>query len=82
MAFEEEEYEKGGSWFISFVIGVLIGAGAALLLAPKAGRQTREQLKDMAMDAKGKAEGYYGQVKGKITTAMHKEKETAQEGGE
>jgi gas vesicle protein len=76
---EENEFEKGGSWLISFLLGALLGAGAALLLAPKAGQQTREQLKGMAKDAKGKAEGYYDQVKGKVTTAMHRGKETAQE---
>lgn len=79
MAYEEGDLEKGGSWLISFLLGALLGAGAALLLAPKAGQQTREQLKGMAKDAKGKAEGYYDQVKGKITTAMQKGKETAQE---
>lgn len=79
MAYEADEFEKGGSWLISFLLGALLGAGAALLLAPKAGRQTREQLKGMAMDAKGKAGGYYDQVKGKITTAMQKGKESAEE---
>jgi gas vesicle protein len=73
MAHEEEDYEKGASWLISFLLGALLGAGAALLLAPKAGQQTREQLKGVAMDAKGKAEGYYDQVKDKITTTMHKD---------
>lgn len=76
MANEEETYEKSGSWLISFLLGALLGAVAALLLAPKAGSQAREQLKGLAMDAKGKAEGYYDQVKGKITTAMHKDRET------
>ena len=82
MANNEEEYEKGTPWFISFLIGALIGAGAAFLLAPKAGRQTREQLKGVAKDAKDKAEDYYGQVKEKITTAIHRGKEGAQESGE
>lgn len=82
MAYEEDEFEKGGSWLISFLLGALIGAGAALLLAPKAGRQTREQIRGMAMDAKGKAGGYYDQVKGKITTAVQKGKETAEEAKE
>ena len=79
MDHEENEFQKSGSWLISFLLGALLGAGAALLLAPKAGPQTREQLKGMAKDAKGKAEGYYDQVKGKITTAMHRGKETTQE---
>lgn len=79
---DENEFQKSGSWLISFLLGALFGAGAALLLAPKPGQQTREQIKGMAKDAKGKAEGYYGQVKGKITTAMHRGKETSEEGTE
>jgi gas vesicle protein len=82
MAYEGEDYDKGGSWLISFLLGALVGAGAALLLAPKAGNQTREQLKGMAMDAKGKTGDYYDQVKGKITTAVQKGKEIVQEGKE
>lgn len=82
MEYEQEDLEKGGSWLISFLLGALLGAGAALLLAPKAGQQTREQLKGMAMDAKGKAGGYYDQVKGKVTTAMQKGKEIAQQSAE
>jgi gas vesicle protein len=79
MAYEEEDFDKGGSWVISFLLGALLGAGAALLMASKAGHQAREQLKGMAMDAKGKAGGFYGQVKGKITTAMQKGKESVEE---
>jgi gas vesicle protein len=79
MAYEEDDLEKSGSWLISFLLGALLGAAATLLLAPKAGRQTREQLRDMAKDAKGKAEGYYDQVKGKVTTAMHREKDTSRD---
>jgi gas vesicle protein len=79
MAYEEEEFEKSGSWLILFFLGVLFGAGAVLLLVTKAGHQTREQIRGMAMDAKGKAGGYYDQVKGKITTAMHKAKEIVEE---
>mgnify|MGYP000262396995 CR=1 FL=1 len=75
MTSAEEEFQKGGSWLISFLIGALVGAGAALLLAPKAGRQTRDQLKEIAKEAKEKAGVYYDQVKEKVTSAMHKEKE-------
>ena len=67
MKYEESDYEtSSGSWLLTFVLGGLIGAALALLMAPKAGSQTREQLKDMAQGAKEKAEGYYGQARSKM----------------
>ena len=49
--------EKGsGSGFGAFVIGALLGAGAALLLAPKSGRETQDELKEHVRKWKGVAE--------------------------
>ena len=53
----------------------VIGAGVALLVAPKTGEETRRMIKDMAEDAKEKAEGYYEQVKGKATSYVEKGKD-------
>jgi gas vesicle protein len=50
----------------------LIGAAVALLVAPRSGRQTREQIKDLAEDAKEKAEECYDKAKSQISTAMEK----------
>lgn len=44
---------------LSFLLGGLVGAGAALLLAPKSGKETREQIKGMAKDIKEKAESAF-----------------------
>lgn len=80
MKYEESDYETGaGSWFLSFVLGGLIGAAVALLIAPKSGRQTREQIKDMAQDAKERAGDYYDQARGKLSTAMQKGAEMFQQ---
>jgi gas vesicle protein len=73
MKLEENDYEtSSGSWLLSFVLGGLIGAAVALLMAPKSGRQTREQIKDMAQDAKEKAEDYYDQARSRFSTAVQK----------
>lgn len=73
MKYGENEFETGsGSWLLSFVLGGLIGAAVALLVAPRSGRQTREQIKDMAEDAKERAEDYYDKAKNQISTAMQK----------
>jgi gas vesicle protein len=74
----EMKYEAGdygthsGSWLLSFFLGGVVGAAVALLLAPKSGRQTRGQIKDIAQDYKEKAEGYYDQAKSKMSTIVQK----------
>lgn len=40
------EVEKGMSATVGFMLGVMIGAGAALLLAPAPGNETRRRLGD------------------------------------
>ncbi len=74
----EESYGAGPLIF-SFFLGGLIGAGVALLLAPKPGRETREKIKEFAGEAREKAEEVIDQVKGKVTTAVEKGKELYEE---
>ena len=52
-------------------IGItIIGAAVALLVAPKAGEETRQQIKDAAESVKAKGEDYYKQVKETVTSAL------------
>lgn len=66
---------SAGTVLLSFFVGGLIGAGVALLTAPKTGEETRRMIKDLAEEAKEKAEDYMGQVKGKATTYVEKGRE-------
>jgi gas vesicle protein len=45
-----------GSLLTAFVLGAAAGAAIALLTAPRSGRETRAQLKDVALDLKKKIE--------------------------
>ncbi len=45
-----------GGYLAALAIGALAGAGIALLLAPRSGRETREALAEKARDIKEKAE--------------------------
>lgn len=77
-----EHEERGhhiGALVFSFFLGGLLGAGIALLLAPKSGSEIREKIKGLAEEAKGKAEGVIEEVKGKITSAVEKGKELYEE---
>ncbi|MCH7992613.1 MAG: YtxH domain-containing protein [Gemmatimonadetes bacterium] len=49
------ERESGGG-VGSFVLGALVGAGLALLFAPKTGAETQEELKEQARKLRGIAE--------------------------
>jgi len=45
-----------GSFLSAFLLGATAGAAIALLVAPRSGRETRAQLKDVALDLKQKME--------------------------
>jgi gas vesicle protein len=70
----EDEGYGSGSILLSFLLGGLVGAGFALLLAPQSGRETRQKIKELSEDAKEKAMGYVEDVKGKVTSNIEKGK--------
>jgi gas vesicle protein len=49
------ERDSGGA-FGTFVLGALVGAGLALLLAPQSGAETQEEIKEHALRLKSAAE--------------------------
>lgn len=46
----------GSAFFAGLVIGGLVGAGLALLLAPQSGEETRAQIRDQSLMLKDRAE--------------------------
>ncbi|MCL5024644.1 MAG: YtxH domain-containing protein [Nitrospirae bacterium] len=73
MRHDEEGYGVS-SIFLSFLLGGLLGAGAALLLAPKSGRETRLRIRELADDVKDRAEDYVDQAKSRVTSVLDKGK--------
>ncbi|MHB8111107.1 MAG: YtxH domain-containing protein [Syntrophorhabdaceae bacterium] len=72
----QHESEVGtGSIILSFFIGGIVGAGVALLMAPKTGEETRRIIKDFAEDARDRAGDYVGHVKDKASTYVDKGKD-------
>jgi gas vesicle protein len=45
---------KQNSILVPMLVGGIVGAALGLLLAPKPGRETRKQIKDLAIDTKQK----------------------------
>jgi len=67
---DDESGFNAGSVMLSFLLGSVVGAGVALLLAPKSGEETRRQIRDLAEEAKDKAGGYIGQAKAKMDSVF------------
>ena len=63
----QDNDNKTGTVLISFLIGGIIGAGVALLLAPQSGKRTRKQMLDAAEDVRDYASGYAKKLKEKIS---------------
>jgi gas vesicle protein len=72
---EEGSGASAGAVILSFFLGGLVGAGVALLLAPKAGSETRQKIKELAEEVKEKAGGYYEQARDKASSAVEVGKE-------
>lgn len=70
----EEDGYGAGSIFLSFLLGGLVGAGFALLLAPQSGSETRQKIRELSEEAREKAKGYVGDVKEKVTSGLDKGK--------
>lgn len=71
-----------GSVFLSFLLGGIVGAGLAMLLAPQSGPETRRKIKDFAEDMKDrvastveKGKDIFEQKKSVIATAIDAGKE-------
>jgi gas vesicle protein len=64
---------------VSFLAGAALGAGLALLYAPKSGRETREHIADLADEATDRIKVYAKEAQEKIKTAIEEGKETLME---
>ncbi|MBN1220022.1 MAG: YtxH domain-containing protein [Anaerolineae bacterium] len=60
----------GAEFFAGLVIGGLVGATLALLLAPQSGEETRAQIRDKSLEIKGRAEEGYLQARQTIETQL------------
>lgn len=67
----DQDHERQVANFISgLLLGAIIGAGVALLTAPRPGRKTRKRLRRVALDARDTAtdrlDHLADEVKGKV----------------
>jgi hypothetical protein len=60
------EDDRTRSILVALVVGGLVGAGLALLLAPQSGKRTRQQIADLAEDLKDYASDLTDKVRTKV----------------
>lgn len=65
--------------FLSFLAGAAVGAGLALLVAPKTGKELREKIADLTDDAVSKIKDYASEAQTKITATLEEGKEIIKE---
>ena len=63
----KEEGYGSGAVLMSFLLGGIVGAGLALLLAPQSGEETRKKIREFADDVKDKTAGLVDEAKHKVT---------------
>ncbi|MDI6801323.1 MAG: YtxH domain-containing protein [Thermodesulfovibrionales bacterium] len=75
----DESGFSAGSVLLSFLLGGMVGAGLALLLAPQSGQETRKKIREFADDVRDKATDYVGHAKEKVTSVVEKGKDVFEE---
>jgi gas vesicle protein len=65
--------------FLAFAAGAAVGAGIALLYAPKSGKETRELLSRKTRDLKEAAGNAMGRAKQRAREALEEGRQTARE---
>ena len=65
--------------FLSFLAGAAVGAGLALLYAPKTGKELRAKIGDLTDDALGKIKCYANEAQEKIKSTIEEGKEVIKE---
>jgi len=75
----DEHGTSAGTVFLSFLAGAAVGAGLALLYAPKTGKELREKIGELTDDAVGKIKTYASEAQEKIKSTIEDGKEVIKE---
>lgn len=75
----DEHGTSAGTVFLSFLAGAAVGAGLALLYAPKTGKELRQKIGELTDDAVGKIKTYATEAQEKIKSTIEDGKEVIKE---
>ena len=76
---QDDNGVSAGTVIVSFLAGAALGAGLALLYAPKSGDETRGQIGDLADEAVDRIKEYTKEAQSKIVSAFEEGQETLRE---
>lgn len=76
---ENDKCASNGTVVLAFLIGGVVGAGIALLVAPQSGKETRQKIRDVAEDAKEKIKNVADDAKAKLRTTFEHGKEALED---
>lgn len=76
---DEDKGVNASTVFLSFLAGAAVGAGLALLVAPKTGKELREKIADLTDDAVSKIKDYASEAQNKISATLEEGKEIYKE---
>ncbi|MFA5353336.1 MAG: YtxH domain-containing protein [Thermodesulfovibrionales bacterium] len=74
-----EEGFGAGSVLLSFLLGGMVGAGVALLMAPQSGQETRRRIREFTDDARDRASDYVSQTKERVSSTVEMGKDLLDE---
>lgn len=72
-----EQHRSAG--FSPFLWGALLGAGVALLLAPKTGEETQEEIRQGVLRLRTSAEGRVNETRGAVTDVVSRTRDRIQD---
>lgn len=58
-----DDRRDGVGFVFGLLVGALVGASIAVILAPQSGAETRETLRSKVYEVRGKAQGLVGELK-------------------
>jgi gas vesicle protein len=71
----DDKCVNAGSVLLSFLAGAAVGAGIALLYAPKTGKELRGTIKDLTDDAVDKIKEYTKEAQEKVKSTLEEGKD-------
>lgn len=75
----ETHDSSASSIMFSFLLGGIVGAGLALLLAPQSGAETRKRITEASDDLKHKADDLAKQARSSVESAIDRGREAFEE---
>ena len=76
---EQENTTNASTVFLAFLAGAALGAGFALLAAPKTGKELRDTLSDLTDDAVNKVKEYATDAQNKLNATLEAGREMIKE---